>query len=275
MTFLVLLLVALILLWTPWRIGYPKEVLAPWVNWAGRRGRDWLALLAIFSLLVPLGLLLWGVQSLFYGLLTLILHVALLLLCVGRHDPLGRMIQDCHAAWQRGDHAAAGLIAEQQLGVVPADETETLPVAVQSRLVAVTLQDYFVPAFWYLLLGPLGAVAWRLLWLAAQRPTLPAARPAAMLAHALEWIPARLLGLSLALVGHFEVTLRTLRDLAGDWDLPGGELASRCARAALSGSKVELVAAEQQNDILIETRQLMTRALLTWAVIIAFLSMLS
>ena len=57
MTFLVLLLVALILLWTPWRTGYPQEGLAPWVDWAGRRGGDWLALLAILSLLLPLGLL--------------------------------------------------------------------------------------------------------------------------------------------------------------------------------------------------------------------------
>lgn len=274
MTFLVLLLVALILLWTPWRTGYPQEGLAPWVEWAGRRGGDWLALLAILSLLLPLGLLLWGVQGLLYGLLTLILRVALLLLCVGRHDPLGRMTHDYQAAWLRGDHAAAGLIAEQQLGVIPADEADVLPVAVQERLVAVTLQDYFVPAFWYLLLGPLGAVAWRLLLLTAQRPLLPAARPAAMLAHALEWIPARLLGLSLALVGHFDVTLRTLRELAANWELPGSELAARCARAALSGNAAEPVAAELQNDTLAETRQLMIRALLTWAVIIAFLSML-
>lgn len=273
MNFLVLLLVAVILAWTPWRAGYRRETLAPWVEWAGRRGSAWLALVVILLLLLPLGLLLWSVQGLLYGLLTLVLHVGLLLLCVGPHDPLGRLTADYQAAWGRGDRAAAALIAEQQLGVA-ADEADTLPTQVQDRLVTVTLQDYFVPAFWYLLLGPLGAVAWRLLLVTAQRPTLPAARPASMLAHALEWIPARLLGLSLALVGHFDVTLRTLRDLATSWDIPGGELASRCVQAALTAFSAGPPEATRQVDLLADTRQLMIRALLTWAVVIAFLSML-
>lgn len=273
MKFLVLLLVALIPLWTPWRTGYPQDFLTLWVERTGRLGREWLALIAVLTLLLPLGLLLWWLEGLAYGLFTLLLHVSVLLLCVGRQDPLGRMTDDFMAAWQRDDLAAAGLVAEQQLGV-SAEQADELPALVRGRVVADSLQDYFAPAFWYLLLGPLGALAWRLLLLLSQRSPLTAARPAAMLTHALEWIPARLLSLSFALVGQFDSTLRTLRSLATDWDLPGSELVTRCARAALAETLPEPIPVAESNNILTDTRQLVFRAILTWAVVVAFLSML-
>lgn len=273
MKFLVLLLVALILLWTPWRTGYPRDFLTLWVERTGRLGREWLALIAVLTLLLPLGLLLWWLEGLAYGLFTLLLHVGVLLLCVGRQDPLGRMTDDFMAAWQRDDLAAAGLVAEQQLGV-SAEQADELPALVRGRVVAASLQDYFAPAFWYLLLGPLGALAWRLLLLLSQRSPLTAARPAAMLTHALEWIPARLLSLSFALVGQFDSTLRTLRSLATDWDLPGSEVVARCAQAALPETVLEPIPPPESNNILTDTRQLVFRAILTWAVVVAFLSML-
>ncbi|SDS63479.1 AmpE protein [Halopseudomonas litoralis] len=274
MKFLVLLLVALTLLWTPWRTGYPRDFLIPWVARTGRLKREWIALIAVLMLLAPLGLLLWWLEGIAYGLFTLLLHVGVLLLCVGRHDPLGRMTDDFMAAWHHDDLAAAGLVAEQQLDV-RAGQPDLLPALIRTKIVATSLQDYFVPAFWYLLLGPLGALAWRLLLLSSQHDSLPAARSAAMLAHALEWIPARLLGLSFALVGQFDSTLRTLRSLATDWELGGGELAARCAQAALPETELEPISVPEPNNILTATRQLMIRAILTWAVVIAFLSMLS
>ena len=269
MNFLVLLLVALILLWTPWRTGYPRDVLQPWVARAAGVGRQWGAVAAVLLLLVPVGLLLWLVEGLAYGLFTLMLHVGLLLLSVGRHDPLAGMNADFLAAWRRQDQAAAALVAEQQLGVT-AEQADELLVAVRGRMVTASLQDYFVPAFWYLLLGPLGALGYRLLELASRREGQSVTRPAALLVHALEWIPARLLALSFALVGQFDITLRTLRGLAGEWELPGGELATRCAQAALA-PELE----HEQQEVLADTRQLLVRSILTWAVVIAFLSMLS
>src|SRR5690606_24642984 len=132
-----------------------------------------------------------------------------------------------------------------------------------------SLQDYFVPTFWYLLLGPLGAVAYRLLELTRQHWGHSAAHPAAILVHALAWIPARLLALSFALIGQFDTTLRTLRGMAVEWELAAAELVTRCARAARLPES-----SEPGLGLLQETRQRLVRAMLTWAVIIAFLSLM-
>ena len=272
MNFLVLLLVAVILLWTPWRTGYPRDVLQPCVARAAGSDRAWAGVVLVLALLVPVWLLLWALEGLAYGLFTLVLHVGILLLSVGRHDPLAGMNTDFVAAWQRRDQAAAALVAEQQLGIT-AEHADGLLAAVRGGMVSASLQDYFVPAFWYLLLGPLGALGYRLLELASRRDGQPVARPTAVLVHALEWIPARLLALSFALVGQFDSTLRTLRSLAADWELAGGELADRCARAALA-SAPESGSDPDQQAPLSDTRQLLVRAILTWAVVIAFLSML-
>lgn len=268
MNFLVLLLVGLILLWSPWRRGYPRDPLRGWVASAVTVGRGWLSVLAVLSLLLVAALVLWLARGQAYGFFTLLLHVALLLCCVGRQDPLRSMTAGFAAACQRHDQAAAVLLAEQQLGVVD-DSSAGLMRQVSQRMAAVSLQDYFVPAFWYLLLGPLGALAYRLLELTRQQWKHSASEPAGILVHALEWIPARLLALSLALVGQFDDTLRALRGQVAVWEISGGELVGRCAAAAL-----EKPAEDVSVALLEDTRQLMIRALLAWAAVIAFLSVL-
>ncbi len=269
MNFLVLLLVGLILLWSPWYRGFPRDVLRDWVQRAARVGSGWGTVAVVLVLLLPLGLLLWAVQGLAYGVVTLLLHVVLLLCCVGRHDPLRSMSADFLSAWERGDQVAAALVAEQQLGV-SGEQPEGLLAQVRSRMAALSLQDYFVPAFWYLLLGPLGALGYRLMELSRQQWGRSASRPAGILVHALEWIPARLLALSFALVGQFDSTLRTLRGVAAEWELSAGELVTRCASAAVVPTP-----GEPETGVLEDTRQLLLRAILAWAVIIVFLSVLS
>ena len=271
MSFLVLLLVALILLWSPWYRGFPRDVLQGWVQWAAGVGSGWGALAVVLALLLPVGLLLWLVEGLAYGVLTLLLHGVLLLCCVGRHDPLRSLIAGVQSAWERGDEDAAALVAEQQPGL-SGEQAADLPAHVRARMVALCLQDYFVPAFWYLLLGPLGALGYRLVELTRQQWGRSVSQPAGMLVHALEWIPARLLALSFALVGQFDSTLRTVRGVAAEWDLSAGELVIRCARAAVQPAPHAPFTPAA--GALEETRQLLLRAMLAWAVIIAFLSVL-
>ena len=268
MSFLVLLLVGLIVLWAPWHSGLPRDLPHVWVARIVSVQSGRYAILLVLSVLLPLAALLWIVQGVAYGLFTLLLHVALLLLCVGQHDPLRSMTSRIEEALQRDDYAAAALLAEQQLGVVDEQPQDVL-TSVRSCMTAACLQDYFAPAFWYLLLGPLGAVAYRLLERSGAHKTQAISRPASLLTHALEWIPARLMALSFALVGQFESTLGTLRTLASEWELSGGQLVARCADAALAP-----IAEQGNSGAIPETRQLLVRTVLVWAVIIAFLSVL-
>ena len=267
MSFLVLLLTGLILLWSPWRTGYPREVLRPWVERVASFGQGWVGVAAVLSLLLPVALLLWAVQGLVYGFITLLLHVTVLLMCVGRHDPLRSMTTAFKEAWERGDRAAAAQVSAPHLEGSEIHSAE-LSGLLRARMVAASLQDYFAPAFWYLLLGPLGALGYRLLELTRLHRGQAMTGPATLLMHALEWLPARLLVLSFALVGQFDSTLQVLHKRVTEWEAPAGELVAACATAALPP-----VAADDVRGVE-DTRHLLVRALLSWAVIVAFFSML-
>ena len=203
MSFLVLVLVALIIRFTPWRKGFPLDVLGVWVARvaAATTARPaWQGLIMLVVPLVLVGLLIWIVDDLAYGVIALLTHALLLLLCVGRNDPLGSMLTQLEQAWQRGDQEAASLVAERDLDIHAAN-AEELAVAVRMRLVWEVCTGYLIPAFWYLLLGPLGAITYRLFERMQQHVGHPLQPLAASLTHALEWLPARLMALSMALVG--------------------------------------------------------------------------
>lgn len=268
MSFLVLLLVVLILRFTPWRSGFPLDLVNGWCKALSPRCQHWHPLLALAALLSPLlvlGLLDQLLAERAYGLLTLLLHVILLLLCVGRSDPLGTLFDQLRQALLRNDHQAASLLAERDLGLTT-EGPEELRAALQGRMVWETAHSYFIPLFWYLLLGPLGALGYRLLQ-RGQGFVWPAADWSARLCHALEWLPARMLGLSFALVGRFEQALGALRDYLGNWDQAASQVTTRIALAALGAPDITGAAALDQ------VHKLLLRALLIWAVVWALISL--
>ncbi|SDT96082.1 regulatory signaling modulator protein AmpE [Halopseudomonas salegens] len=268
MSFLVLLLVVLILRFTPWRTGFPLDLVTGWSKALSPRCQHWHPLLALTALLSPL-LLLWLLDGLLtgfvYGLFTLLLHVLVLLLCVGRSDPLGNLFDELRQALLRNDHQAASLLAERDFGLTTENPQE-LRSALQGHMLWETAHGYFIPLFWYLLLGPLGALGYRLLQ-RGQGFSWPAADWSARLCHALEWLPVRMLGLSFALVGRFEQALSVIRDYLGNWDQAASQVVTRIGRAALGQPETAGTAALDQ------ARQLLLRALLIWVVMWALISL--
>lgn len=197
-------------------------------------------------------------------MLTLLVHVLVLLACVSRRDPLGAMTSSVELAWQRGDQQAAALIAERDWSI-RSDSAESLGQAVRATVALEALRGYFVPAFWYVLLGPVAALGYRLSWLAAERRGAAGAA-ADEACQALEWIPLRLLGVSLALGGRLDQTMKVLRRHLADWDTPSLQLAGHLIEASV---RIPL-SAEPRLRI---TRRLLQHSLLVWALTIAFLSL--
>lgn len=158
MSFLVLLLLALILRFTPWRRGFPVDLVGRWVHTARDlcRLRSAWQMFALLALPLPLvGWLLWVLQGHAYGLPTLGAHVAVLLVTVGRNDPLGAMTVAFEQAWQRGDQQAANHVALRDMQLA-GDGPQDLLCKVDASVGRATFRDYVVPVFWYLLLGPIG-----------------------------------------------------------------------------------------------------------------------
>lgn len=192
---------------------------------------------------VLVAVLLWALGEVAYGWLALPFHLLVLLYSLGRGDPKVATgpLRD---AWRRGDLQAALHVAERDLGLsVPTPEA--LTEQAQGWLLGQALRSFFAVVFWYSLLGP--ALAYRLLSLVVERTADPAmAERAGLLLHALDWLPARLLGASFALVGNFVAVCRWMLHELLDWHGSAGRFVAHTGRLAADlatpGSPTEPVA---------------------------------
>lgn len=206
--------------------------------------------LALAWLVAPpvalVAVLLWALGEVAYGWLALPLHLVVLLYSLGRGEPKVATgpLRD---AWRRGDLQAALHVAERDLGL-SAPSPEALAEQAQGWLLGQALRSFFSVVFWYSLLGPALALAYRLLALIAERTADPAlAERAGLMLHALDWLPARMLGASFALVGNFVAVCRWMLHELLDWHGSAGRFVAHTGRLAADlatpGGPAEPVAA--------------------------------
>ena len=93
------------------------------------------------------------------------------------------------------------------------------------------LERLFAVVFWFALLGPGAALAYRLLFLYCERRPAPASRA---ILDACEWLPARLLAASFTVTGNFEGARNRLRLYLSRTEGSSGALLADCALGALS-----------------------------------------
>jgi membrane protein required for beta-lactamase induction len=189
------------------------------------RGRlnspGWLVLLALiapWALLVAVvqaGLhdALWGVLELAFGVLVLFFALR-----PGSVDPA---IDVYVSAREKGEDAAARHHAEHLLGGSAPEAVEDEVRAVADCLLLEANERWVAPILWFVLLGPLGAVVYRLSVHIEARAALDAQSDASgsgglyaaarLLRAALDWIPARLLAVIYILSGSFEDGLNAWR----------------------------------------------------------------
>jgi len=272
MRFLILLITVLLVRFTPLRGGIHPDPVAAWAGYSARfaqRRPSWQALLCLLLPLVPLELAFWLLVDVANGVFALLLGVLVLLLGLGSTKLVYAVSRRFEQAWARGDREAAALIAEHDLGIQAVDDDELL-ARVRGRLLWTALAGYFVPVFWFLLLGPMGALGYRLLRLFVDRLPADSQSYAVSLVHAMEWLPTRLLVASFALVGHFDRVFESLSGVWSDWDKAPESLLMTAADAALAGG----VETAPDSPVLASTHQLLVRAMLAWAVPVALLALL-
>lgn len=191
----------------------------------------WTLAILVVAPVALLALLLHVLEPVAYGLLALPVHLVVLIYSLGRGDArvaLGPF----RDAWRRGDEQAALHVAERDLGVV-ADEPQALLIRVQGYLLWQAYQGFFAVIFWYVLLGPAAALAYRLLALCIDHARQPALiERAGMLRHVMDWLPVRILALSFALVGNFVAVARVMLHEVLNWSISAGHLVARVGRIA-------------------------------------------
>ncbi|CDF97531.1 MULTISPECIES: regulatory signaling modulator protein AmpE [unclassified Pseudomonas] len=227
-----------------------------WIN------RPWLVLLAMVLLPVALlALLLWMLEPLAYGLLVLPVHLLVVIYSLGRGDLLAEL-GPFRDAWRREDLQAATHVAKRDLGI-EADNGEQLLGRVQGHLLWQAYQSFFAVIFWYFLLGPVAALSYRLLALAAEHSQNPGvAERAAQLRHAFDWVPVRLLAASFALVGNFVAVSRVMLHELLNWNISAAQLVDKVGLVA--GEIPEPVAGPDGINSLDRLWELLLRSAVLW-----------
>ncbi|MFB4394856.1 MULTISPECIES: regulatory signaling modulator protein AmpE [unclassified Pseudomonas] len=191
----------------------------------------WSLAILVLAPVALLSLLLYVLEPVAYGLLALPVHVLVLLYSLGRGDAKAAL-GPFRDAWRRGDQQAALHVAERDLGLA-ADDPRDLLARVQGNLLWQAYQSFFAVIFWYFLLGPAAALAYRLLALSAANSHQPALKErAAQLRHAFDWLPVRVLAVSFALVGNFVAVTRVMLHEVLNWHISAGQLVARVGRVA-------------------------------------------
>ena len=191
-------------------------------------------------------LVLWLIGS---SLVTLVLNTLVLLVCIGCWHYRQLYKQYLNAS-ERADNEAAFLTMQQlsaDVGLTDAD------LSYGQRLVWLNFRYYAAVLFWFALLGGAGAITYALLrqmnepasWdkpvklaeegdetndVVQATPEIPVVFQQLMFWA--DWVPARLFGVGLALVGHFSRASTALLAFLGDFSTPADKVVTTVAKAA-------------------------------------------
>ena len=190
-----------------------------WLQWLdGRfpsgfwRGRHGIALALLPPLLV-VGLFQLALEKPLLGLAELLFAIGVLFYCWGPRD----LDLDVEAIVAAPDPAAR---REAAARLWPAGTNPSLdPPSLVEAVFRNALRRWFGVLFWFLLLGPIGALLYRLSALAVEDDAtnlpLETRAGAKMLLSLLDWPVAQLMTLALALVGDFDTVVGAWKDNGG------------------------------------------------------------
>ncbi|MDJ0748331.1 MAG: regulatory signaling modulator protein AmpE [Woeseiaceae bacterium] len=260
---------------------------------AARLG-TWPALMPVILLgtvlVLPVALVIFLLGGTLAGFAYLLLAIVVLFFSLGPRDIGEEVAEYCKALEAEDEeqvqHAAKALVEND----VPEDVAERTR-CVEAAVCVQANNRLFAVVFWFVVLGPLAAWAYRVTDLIRRRAVFSAARDeevdgqsarvrdAAEALHGwLAWIPARLTAIGYAAAGHMDDAIAALRAPTEDKDLTTSErsesLLARVGIAALAlQDRPEETAKERAIRGAEAANHLVFKLLLIWAVIIAAMTL--
>ena len=254
----------------------------------------WPALIPVILLglvlVLPVALVIFMLGGTLAGFTYLLLAIVVLFFSLGPRD-IGEEVAEYCKGLEAGNeeqvHNAAKAIVEDDVPEDVAERTRCVEAAVcvqaNNRLFAVI--------FWFVVLGPLAAWAYRVTDLIRRRAVFTAAREqdadgqsarirdaAEMLHGWLAWIPARLTAVGYAAAGHMDDAIAALRAPTEDKELSTSERSENLlARVGIAALALQDRSEETANERAIRgaeaANHLVFKLLLIWAVIIAAMTL--
>ncbi|MEP4147339.1 MAG: regulatory signaling modulator protein AmpE [Halioglobus sp.] len=194
--------------------------------------------LVILSVGVPVAvayLVLGALQPLLFGLAWIAAAVVLLLYSIGRGN-IGALQERYRSQCRRGDFEAAWLSASSEFDWFEAEEkldTALIHQRVQQGFLYQEYQRWFAVLFYFLLLGPIGALAYRLLQMTCEGD---ASRQKIL--FYLDWVPIRLQAAAFTLTGNFVASADELWDALREPGMSSEQVLFTVAMAATGQDKV-------------------------------------
>ena len=247
--------------------------------WSGPGG----VMMVHVPLVVAVGLVFGVLNAVFFGFLSFIAGVGVLLMCLGPRD----LDADTDAfldAVVESDDSAMQARAEEILGKKPADLNDRVII---EGVFSESLERTFGVLFWFSILGPVGAVLFRVssqMQIMAKKSDEEKegfVKAARRLHSILLWLPARLLALGFAVVGNFEDALHNWRTCAdefeGDWVESGRQVvkAAGCGAMRLDTMPEDETAESARFDTgkIRSAMALVWRTLVVWVVVILIMTL--
>jgi membrane protein required for beta-lactamase induction len=187
---------------------------ARWIRSAPGMAGIWIALVVMLLPVVPVAWVAWAFRDALFGFAYLAFAAVVLFFSLGPYDLMAQL-KDWLEAHERGELETADEIADTIRRSDQRPGPEPTVWALESAIFVQANHRIFGVIFWFMLLGPAGAWAYRVsdLFRRHMRATGTGGRATElveMLFGLVAWIPARLLALSYAVSGSFD-------DAFADW----------------------------------------------------------
>lgn len=253
----------------------------------------WGVLIIILPPVIVTGWLAHGLSGLMLGLISLLFNIAVLWYCIGPED-LDEQVDAYLAALEDDDHEKARVLAGTIIhGEVPEDLSEIQTKLGESILIQAN-ERVLAVIFWFVILGPMGALLYRLACYAARQSPSQRENPQyfdAMrcLHDILAYVPAFLSAIGYALAGSFDHAWhgwqRYQESVPEDWQQRSEHLLITVGMGALRLEPVDKASetpeVERQpldqaalHDHIKSVLALVWRTLVIWVVLIALATLL-
>lgn len=216
----------------------------------------------------------------FFGLVFSIVVLAYSL----RYQPLERDVDKIILALENRDLATASYLASELLGE-PINSEKDLVRKVCSALLVSVNERLFAVILWFVLLGPMGALLYRLSWFYSQKSRYAKGgfKDNMVRLHAiLNWLPARLLPIGYALAGSFEDALKGWKEVytrnISEMAELNHAIITHTGCSALHLQRYQQAAdnedfVELEVEAIQASHSLIMRAMLIWGIVIALLTL--
>lgn len=182
-------------------------------------------------------------KSSLFGFVELLFQLFVFLYCLGPQNLWADTFACINALMQADPQTAADKL-RSAFGVTDAQTTQSLHGQLLSNIFIAANRRIFAIVFWFLVLGPVGAVLYRTITLSSadypkQNPVPELISSSRTIESLLDWIPVRLFTCIFALGGHCVKVLSCWRKKAVFGFDSNEKLLSECGAAALGNDDIE------------------------------------